>query len=384
MENFIYDIPTRVYFGRGQLKHLPDILQNQRARVLFVYGSGSIVRSGLYDEVKELLAKAGNCCFDLPGVEPNPSIDTVRAGVQLCYDEAIDLILAVGGGSVIDCAKVIAAGACVQGDSWELVIHPEKITRALPVIAVSTNAATGSEMDHIAVITNPQTKEKIGTRHQLLRPVASIMDPTYTFTLSSYQTACGIADIMSHAMESYFVKETASLQDHIAEGILKICRDDGLLVLEEPENYEARANLMWASAWAINDMLKLGHMTPWSVHPMEHPLSAYYNVTHGEGLAILTPHWMSYVLSEETVDKFARFAREIWKVPEQDPWDMARKGIEALQEFYYKLGLRTSLGELGIDERHFTAMAKDAAKQTRYGYVSLDEEDVKAIYKHSL
>lgn len=384
MENFIYDIPTTVYFGKGQLHQLERIIREYGKRVLLVYGGGSIKRNGIYDEVVLQLQKAGREYVELGGVEPNPSLYTVEKGVAVCRREQVDVIVAIGGGSAIDCAKVVSAAVCSDQTPWELVLHPKEIKRALPVIAVLTIAATGSEMDHIAVITNPETKEKIGTRNPLLRPKAAILDPTFTFSVSAYQTACGVADIMSHTMESYFAREEAELQDRFAEGILKVCIKYGPVVLQEPTHYEARANLMWAASWAINDMLKLGHMTQWSVHPMEHPLSAFYSVTHGEGLAILTPHWMEYVLSEDTVDKFARFAREIWQVEEKDVWDMAREGIERLRGFYEQLHLRLSLGELGIDETHLDAMAMDAARQTVNGYVSLSAEDVKNIYRNSL
>lgn len=384
MENFIYDIPTTVYFGKGQLHQLERIIREYGKRVLLVYGGGSIKRNGIYDEVVLQLQKAGRKYVELGGVEPNPSLYTVEKGVAVCRREQVDVIVAIGGGSAIDCAKVVSAAVCSDQTPWELVLHPKEIKRALPVIAVLTIAATGSEMDHIAVITNPETKEKIGTRNPLLRPKAAILDPTFTFSVSAYQTSCGVADIMSHTMESYFAREEAELQDRFAEGILKVCIKYGPIVLQEPTHYEARANLMWAASWAINDMLKLGHMTQWSVHPMEHPLSAFYSVTHGEGLAILTPHWMEYVLSEDTVDKFARFAREIWQVEEKDVWDMAREGIERLRGFYEQLHLRSSLGELGIDETHLDAMAMDAARQTVNGYVSLSAEDVKNIYRNSL
>ena len=384
MENFIYDIPTTVYFGKGQLHQLERIIREYGKRVLLVYGGGSIKRNGIYDEVVLQLQKAGRAYVELGGVEPNPSLYTVEKGVAVCRREQVDVIVAIGGGSAIDCAKVVSAAVCSDQTPWELVLHPKEIKRALPVIAVLTIAATGSEMDHIAVITNPETKEKIGTRNPLLRPKAAILDPTFTFSVSAYQTACGVADIMSHTMESFFAREEAELQDRFAEGILKVCIKYGPIVLQEPTHYEARANLMWAASWAINDMLKLGHMTQWSVHPMEHPLSAFYSVTHGEGLAILTPHWMEYVLSEDTVDKFARFAREIWQVEEKDVWDMAREGIERLRGFYEQLHLRSSLGELGIDETHLDAMAMDAARQTVNGYVSLSAEDVKNIYRNSL
>ena len=290
MENFIYDIPTTVYFGKGQLHQLERIIREYGKRVLLVYGGGSIKRNGIYDEVVLQLQKAGREYVELGGVEPNPSLYTVEKGVAVCRREQVDVIVAIGGGSAIDCAKVVSAAICSDQTPWELVLHPKEIKRALPVIAVLTIAATGSEMDHIAVITNPETKEKIGTRNPLLRPKAAILDPTFTFSVSAYQTACGVADIMSHTMESYFAREEAELQDRFAEGILKVCIKYGPIVLQEPTHYEARANLMWAASWAINDMLKLGHMTQWSVHPMEHPLSAFYSVTHGEGLAILTPH----------------------------------------------------------------------------------------------
>lgn len=384
MENFIYDIPTTVYFGKGQLHQLERIIREYGKRVLLVYGGGSIKRNGIYDEVVLQLQKAGREYVELGGVEPNPSLHTVEKGVAVCRREQVDVIVAIGGGSAIDCAKVVSAAVCSDQTPWELVLHPKEIKRALPVITVLTIAATGSEMDHIAVITNPETKEKIGTRNPLLRPKAAILDPTFTFSVSAYQTSCGVADIMSHTMESYFAREEAELQDRFAEGILKVCIKYGPIVLQEPTHYEARANLMWAASWAINNMLKLGHMTQWSVHPMEHPLSAFYSVTHGEGLAILTPHWMEYVLSEDTVDKFARFAREIWQVEEKDVWDMAREGIERLRGFYEQLHLRLSLGELGIDETHLDAMAMDAARQTVNGYVSLSAEDVKNIYRNSL
>lgn len=385
MDNFIYDIPTKVYFGAGQLQQLHTILQTMGKNVLLVYGGGSIHANGIYDQVMRELQTAQKTCAELSGVEANPSINTVQKGVDLCHTHNIDVLLAVGGGSVIDCAKVIAAASLSEEVPWNLVVHPDRITQALPIIAVPTIAATGSEMDHIGVITNPQTKEKIGTRHPLLRPKVAILDPTFTYSVNAYQTSCGVADIMSHVMETYFAHQEAALQDRFAEGILKVCITYGTIAVKHPDNYEARANLMWAASWAINDFLKLGHMTPWSVHPMEHPLSARYNVTHGEGLAVLTPNWMSYVLGEDTVTKFAHFAKEIWNVPSTDPWDMAREGIAALTNFFTEdLGLRTSLHELGVQETDFDEMAADAARQTVNGYVKLQAEDVKKIYQNSL
>ena len=330
----IYDIPTKVYFGKGQLQQLHTVMKEFGERVLLVYGGGSIRRNGIYDEAVTELHTAGKKYVELFGVEPNPSLTTVEKGVALCRRENVDVIVAIGGGSVIDCAKVVTAAVCSTLSPWELVLHPQEIKKAIPVIAVLTIAATGRRWIRLLLSRIRMDKEKIGTRNPPFAPRAAILDPTFTFSVNRYQSACGVADIMSHTMESYFAREDAGLQNRFAEGILKICTAYGPLVLKEPDNYEARANLMWAASWAINDMLKLGHMTQWSVHLMEHPLSAFYSVTHGEGLAVLTPHWMEYVLSEDTVDMFERFAREIWQVTEKDPWIAAREELNVHEDFF--------------------------------------------------
>ena len=254
-----------------------------------------------------------------------------------------------------------------------------------PVICVLTVAATGSEMDHIAVISNDETQEKIGTRNPLLRPKASILDPSYTFSVSPYLTAAGVADIMSHAMESYFSREPADLQNYFAEAILRVCVENGKRLLDEPDNYEARANVMWAASWAINDTLKMGHMVQWSVHPIEHQLSAVYDVTHGEGLAILTPHWMRRVLDEESVGQFEELAVHIWKVkPSGDRFRTAQEGIACMERFFEGLGLKSRLSQLGIDESHFEEMAAKAAAQVKGAYRELTKEDIIQIYRDSL
>ena len=384
MNNFKYSIPTTIYFGKDQLGHLSE-LKESGSRVLLVYGGGSIKKSGLYDQTVKILEESGLSVTELSGVEPNPRIESVREGVKLCRENQIDMVLAVGGGSVIDCAKVVAAGACYEGDAWELVKHPGLIEKALPVICVLTVAATGSEMDHIAVISNDETQEKIGTRNPLLRPKASILGPSYTFSVSPYQTAAGVADIMSHAMESYFSREPADLQNYFAEAILRVCVENGKRLLDEPDNYEARANVMWAASWAINDTLKMGHMVQWSVHPIEHQLSAVYNVTHGEGLAILTPHWMRRVLDEESVGQFEELAVHIWKVkPSGDRFRTAQEGIACLERFFESLGLKSRLSQLGIDESHFEEMAAKAAAQVKGAYRELTKEDIIQIYRDSL
>lgn len=385
MNNFVYDIPTRVFFGQGQISALTDIVPQYGKKAALVYGGGSIRRNGIYGNVCLLLEQAGVGHVDLSGVEPNPSLETVNRGISLCREEGVDVIVAIGGGSAIDCAKIVAAGVCYDGDPWDLVVNPSLMKAALPIVAVVTIAATGSEMDHIAVITNNATQEKIGTRSPVLRPKAAILDPVFTFTVSARQTASGTADIMSHIMESYFSNISAYLQDRVAEALLKTCIEFGPKALEDPKNYEARANLMWTASWAINDFLKLGKPVQWSVHPIEHQLSAVYDITHGVGLAILTPHWMEYVLSDKTVHKFAQLAANVWSVPPQDDeYAMARAGIAKLKEFLKNLGLPERLGALGIDQTHFQEMGEKAAAQLKGAYVALDAADIVRIYQAAL
>ncbi len=385
MQNFEYYIPTKVYFGKGQIQQLKKELSACGTKVLLVYGGGSIKRNGIYDAVQAIAAEVGLTLYELSGVEPNPSIKTVRKGVQICKENGVDAVLAIGGGSTIDCAKAVATGTFYDGDPWDLVLNWGLVTKALPILAVLTIAATGSEMDAIAVISNEDTDDKIALKHEATRPKVSILDPEYTFTVSKYQTASGVADIMSHAMESYFAPEDAKLQDYFTEAILKVCVEDGPVAVEEPENYEARANLMWASSWAINDMIKLGHPLPWSVHAMEHQLSAVYNVTHGVGLAVLTPHWMEFALNEKTVDKFCRLAAEVWKVPvQEDKFAMAREGIKRMRDFWTSLGIAETLTELGIDDSRFEEMAEKAAKAGQSFYVPMTKEDVVNVYRKSL
>ena len=328
MNNFNYSIPTKIFFGKDQINVLGDEIKNYGSRVLLVYGGGSIKKSGIYDKITEIL-KANDISFwELSGVEPNPRVTSVRKGVQLCRENKIDLILAVGGGSSIDCAKVIAAGYYYEGDAWDIVLDPRKIENALPLASILTLAATGSEMNAGAVITNLDTNEKLGTGHPAMAPKFSILDPTYTFTLPANQTAAGTADIISHIFEVYFSStKEAYLQNRMAEAMLKTCIKYGEIAMKEPENYEARSNLMWTSSLAINGLLSYGKVTEWSVHAMEHELSAYYDITHGVGLAILTPHWMKYILNEETLDKFVEYGVNVWGIDENgDKYEIANEG----------------------------------------------------------
>lgn len=384
MNNFVYDIPTKVFFGEGQIKHLPKLVDQLGKRVLLVYGGGSIKRNGLYDAIIKLLPHCE--IFELSGIEPNPRIESIRKGGEMCKNHGIDLVLAVGGGSVIDASKAIAAAAKYEGDPWEFVLDRKLITDALPLISVLTLSATGSEMNFHTVITNFETKEKIGTGNYHTYPYASILDPTYTYSVPKNQTAAGTADIMSHTFENYFSStETAYLQDRLAEDILKLCIHYLPIALEDGENYEARANLMWAATTALNGTISLGKGGAWSCHPMEHILSAYYDITHAVGLAILTPRWMAHILNDETVGRFATYAHNVWQIPYQtDEFEMARAAIEKTYQFFLDSGLPMTLPEVGIDETYLEEMAEKVAPLVTHSYVPLNAEDILSIYQACL
>lgn len=383
MENFVYSIPTKIYFGQGQICHIGEIVSDYGKKALLVYGGGSIKRNGIYDDVVKYLKESNVSWCELSGVEPNPRITTVRKGVELCRKENIDVIVPIGGGSTIDCAKVIAGAVTYPNDAWDIVLDPSKIVSVLPIVSVLTLSATGSEMDTFAVISNMETNDKIGTGHEDMRPKASILDPSYTYSVSAYQTAAGTADIMSHILECYFSNVEGYLQDRMAEGLLKTCIEYGVKAVQHPDDYEARANLMWTSSWAINNFIKLGKDVAWTVHPMEHQLSAYYDITHGVGLAILTPHWMKYVLNENTVAKFKEYGVNVWGIDsEKDPFEIAEEAIQKTKDYFLAMGIPMTLKEVGIeDEKYFDVMAEKAAADLKGTYVELTKEDVKKIYQ---
>lgn len=385
MENFIYSVPTTVYFGKGQIKHIGEIVSEYGKRVLLVYGGGSIKRNGIYDDVTTIFENEGIVYHELSGVEPNPRIITVRKGVELCREHDIDVVVPIGGGSTIDCAKVIAAAVTYKGDAWDIVLDGSKIESVLPIVTVLTLSATGSEMDTFAVISNMETNDKIGTGHVDMRPKASVLDPSYTCSVSKIQTAAGTADIMSHIFECYFSNKRGYMQDRMAEGLLKTCIEFGVKAVNDPENYEARANLMWASSWAINNFIKLGKSVQWSVHPMEHQLSAYYDITHGVGLAILTPHWMRRVLNDVTVAKFKEFGVNVWGIDaEKDPFEIAYEAITKTRDYFAAMGLPMTLKEVGIeDDSNFDIMAEKAGANLKGAFVDLTKEDVRKIFDNA-
>lgn len=389
MLNFTYDIGTKIYFGKGQISNLGQAVKTHGSKALLVYGGGSIKKTGVYDAAMASLKEAGVEVFELPGVEPNPRITTVREGAALCRKHGIEVVVPVGGGSTIDCAKVIAGAVSYQGDPWDLVTRKAAYVSVLPIVSVLTLAATGSEMNGGAVISNMDSNDKLGTGHPAMRPKASILDPTYTFSVNKYQTAAGTADIMSHIMENYFWNDVgAFLQDRMAEALLKTCIEYGVRAYNNPEDYEARANLMWAGSHAINGLISLGKEHPWSVHAMEHQLSAYYDITHGVGLALLTPVWMEKILNDQTVDKFVAFATNVWGIaPAADKYATARAGIEALRDYFKnKLDISMTLPEVGIkDDTNFDVMAAKAeAGGLLKAYQPLSAATIKEIYRACL
>lgn len=387
MLNFNYSIPTKVFFGKDKINVLDENIKKYGNKVLLVYGGGSIKKSGLYDDIIKIFKNSDIKYFELSGIKPNPRIDTVRKGIEICKENDIELVLAVGGGSVIDCSKIIAAGYYYNGDAWDIVADSRKIDKALPIATVLTLAATGSEMDAGAVITNPETKQKLGTGHPNIAPKFSILDPTYTFSVPKNQTAAGVVDIMSHVFEVYFSKTNeAYLQNRMAEAVLKTCINYGPKVMEEPDNYEARANLMWAGSLAINGLLSYGKETEWSSHEIEHELSAFYDITHGVGLAILFPYWMEYALSIDTVDKFVEYGINVWDIDKsKEKFEIAKLSIEKTREFFDSLDMPSSLKEVDIDDEHLEEMAERLTKKGALGrFRPLKKEDVLNIYKMAL
>ena len=390
MNDFIFHNPNKVYFGKNQLKYLPEELLKFGKKVLLVYGGGSIKKNGLYDTVTELLKANSIEIFELEGVEPNPRHTTANKGAQICKKENIDVVLAVGGGSAIDCAKGVAAAAMTEtGDVWQLVSNRVWVTEALPVVAILTNAATGSEMDTWAVISNMDTNEKIGLGGSALIPKVAFENPKLSFSLPTYQTACGAFDIFNHVLDNYYLAGDAAFDMilEFQEAVMRAVVKWAPVAMKEHDNYEARANLMWASSMALNTVLDAGTVHGCACHAMEHELSAYYDITHGHGLAIITPRWLEYILNETTAPAIYRLGIKVFGISENlDVTDGAKKAIEAVADFCFNtLGLKAALSDLGIDEKHFKDMAEHACSGGAIsGPKKLAPADIEAIYKMCL
>ncbi len=389
MNNFIYNIPTKVYFGENQLMHLGTELKKYGKKVLLTYGGGSIKNIGLYDKVVKEIKEAGLELFELSGIEPNPRVTSVNAGADICKKEGIDVLLAVGGGSVIDCTKYIGAASYYDGDAWDILLGKVDVQKCLPIIDILTLSATGSEMDCGGVISNEETKDKIGRLFPPMLPKVSFLDPSSTFTVSAYQTAAGSADIFNHILEVYFNMNTdLYMLDCVMEGLMKTVIKYAPIAMKEPDNYEARANLMWTSSWAINGFVNGGKQQAWSCHPIEHELSAIYDITHGHGLAILTPRWFEYTLDETTVSKFYQYGVNVWNIdPSLPEMEVAKKSIQLTSDFLFnKLQLKSTLTDLGIDDSNFKVMAEKSEKigGTMYGFKPLNAKDIENILRMCL
>ncbi|MBQ8860118.1 MAG: iron-containing alcohol dehydrogenase [Ruminococcus sp.] len=388
MNSFIYDVGTKIYFGKNATDNISTELKKYGKKVLLCYGGGSIKKMGLYDKVISEIKKAGCEVFELSGIEPNPRVDSVREGAKICKEQNIDVLLAVGGGSTLDCTKWIAAAAKVDHDAWDFFSDWADVNEALPVLTVLTLSATGSEMNCGGVISNPETKDKIGRLAKPLLPKASFLDPTLTYSVSAYQTACGCADIISHILEVYFApNKDMYMLDRFMEGLLKTVIKFAPIAIEKPDDYEARANLMWASSWAINTFVTGGKTHEWSCHPLEHELSAIYDITHGLGLAILTPRFLEYCLSENNVDKYVDFGVNVFDIDKNLPkMEIAKLSIEKLSDFLFNtLGLDDTLTKIGIDETNFEIMAQKACEYDCInGFVKLSPKDVEKIFEMCL
>ncbi|MEK4437686.1 iron-containing alcohol dehydrogenase [Paenibacillus sp. FSL K6-2862] len=387
MRSFQFYNPTRLIFGKGQLEALKTEVPKYGKRVLLVYGGGSIKRSGLYDQVIGLLKEIGAEVTELAGVEPNPRLSTVHKGVDICKTQDIELILAVGGGSVLDCAKAIAVGAKYDGDMWDFAQRKAVAQDALPLGTVLTMAATGSEMNSGSVITNQDTQEKLGWGSAYSFPAFSILDPVNTYTVPLDQTVYGMVDMMSHVLEHYFhLDENTPVQLGFCETILRTVMDAAPRLVEDLENYELRETILYCGTMALNGVLNMGLAGDWATHNIEHAVSAVYDIPHGGGLAILFPNWMKHNL-DVNVDRFKRLAINVFEVNPEGKSDqqVAEEGIEALRKFWTSIGAPSRLADYDIDDSQIDVMADKAMLFGPFGnFKKLQREDVVSIYKASL
>jgi len=384
VENFTFANGTKIIFGKGTEAETGKEVRNWSKKILLHYGKDSIKKSGLYDTVCRSLKDAGVEWVELGGVLPNPRLGLVHQGIKLCREKGVDFILAVGGGSVIDSAKAIAAGVPYKGDVWDFYMRKAVIGDILPLGVVLTIPAAGSESSNGSVITNEDGLLKKDAGSESMRPKFAIMDPELTFTLPAWQTACGAADIMAHIMERYFTNVTSvELTDRLSEATMKTIIRHAQVVLKEPGNYDSRAEIMWGGTIAHNDLLSTGRIGDWASHMIEHELSGIYDIAHGAGLAVIFPAWMKYVYKHD-VARFAKFASRVWDVDYNfdDPESTAKEGIRRLEGFFHDIGLPVTLKELSIKADRFEEMAKKAVARGALGnFVKLQGKDVVEIYK---
>lgn len=389
MNNFNFWTPTRYSFGRGVESLVGERTAELGAKnVLLVYGGNSARKSGLLDRVKTSLEAENIKITELGGINPNPTDDRVYEGIGIVREKGIDALVAVGGGSVIDTAKAIAAGALYDGDFWDFYCGKAQIKDALPVGVVLTIPAAGSEGSGNSVITKIDGMHKISIRTEYqLRPKFALLDPELTFTLPPFQTASGIADMMAHIMERYFTPtEGVELTDRVSEGILRAIIEEAPKVMADPENYDARANIMWSGTLAHNGICGCGRLEDWTSHAMEHEISALYGVTHGAGLAVVFPAWMTY-MAERKPAKIAQFGRRVFGIENSDDHAAAAEGISALRSFFSSIGLPVTFGELGIDSPDIPELVRKLHENKGAeigGYLRLTASDTSEIYRYMM
>ncbi|WRS26807.1 iron-containing alcohol dehydrogenase [Oscillospiraceae bacterium MB08-C2-2] len=387
MQNFEFQNATKLVFGRNAEEEAGACSKEFGTRVLLHYGGGSIKRSGLYDRVLASLKAEGLEVLELGGVAANPLLSKVEEGIALCKKEKIDFILAVGGGSVIDSAKGIAAGAMLDEPIWDYYIEGKPVSKALPIGVVLTIPAAGSESSNGSVITHDETQYKRYISYPVLKAKFALMNPELTFTLSPYQTACGCADIFAHLLERYFAPEDhVELTDRYIESTMKVVLGNLPVVLEQPENYDARAELMFAGTLAHNGLLNCGRTGDWGSHDIEHELSGLYNIAHGAGLSIIFPAWMKYMV-KEAPEKFAQFARRVFGIDDAGSnEEIAHKGIAKLEDFFRSVGLPVRFSEADLPADQLELMAEKAVfnRGTVGNLKPLGKEDIVAIYKLAL
>ena len=384
MENFEFQNPTRILFGKGSEENVGEQVANYSKNILLHYGGGSIKTSGLFDRITSSLEKAGVQWIELSGVKPNPRLSLVQEGVKLCKEHKLGLILAVGGGSVIDSAKAIAMGAVIEGNVWDFYLGKGAPVDALPIGTVLTIPAAGSEASSGTVITNEEGWLKRAVNSELLYPRFSILNPELAFSLPKFQVACGVTDIMAHLMERYFTNvQHVELTDRLIEATMKTLITQAPLVLKNPTDYDAWSEIMWAGTIAHNNLLNTGRVGDWASHDIEHEISGIYDIAHGAGLAVVFPAWMKYVWKQD-VNRFVQWSIRVWNVDMDvfNPEKVAQAGIEKMETFFRSLGLGTRLSELGIPGDRIDEMASkctDGNKRTFGNFVKLGYEDVRKI-----
>lgn len=387
--NFEYFSPTHIYFGDQQLDKLGSELRKHGTKVLLIYGSNRIKTTSWYPTVVEQIEKAGMELFELGGVEPNPKTTSVNQAVEICRKENIDVLLAIGGGSIIDCAKLASTAVYYDGDCWDFITGKAKMEKFMPIVVISTISGTGSEMDAYGIVSNAETHDKLPFFNTGLFPTATFLDPSITFSVSPYQTACGAIDALSHYLEVYFMRPNLKVLLRVLEGFMKTIIEYIPKVMENPDSYEARSNIMWAASWALNGFTYgPTNGVPFMCHWIEDELSAKYNITHGLGLAIVLPNYLEYNLNEKSAPLYYEFGVNVLGIdPSLDPITVGKKSIEMLKDLFFNTcGLKNHLSDYGIeDDSKFEEMAEIACRGgVVHGYVDWNKQDVINIYNMSL